>query len=143
MFIAGQAFAEDEIVKDKIYNLKIRAIQGMVSEVDKNPEGSGNQLSDIKSNLDELGFKSYKMFDTKIVQIHFETPTSVIMSNGDTLTFKHFRSDAGRICMWFKWIGSDGMQILDTKLHFDAQESVITGTEDSSNSGVIFAINVE
>jgi hypothetical protein len=42
--------------------------------------------------------------------------------------------------MWLSWKDTDGSDILNTRVHFDSDDSVLTGTDYPDNEGRILAI---
>ena len=94
----------------------------------------GEGLEDIRSKLQKLNFKSFKLIDKGSLVVPLLQKARIALIKGQSLTVRPLYAEPGRIGMWLKWIDSEGMEVLDTRMHFDPGESMITGT-DSEGSG--------
>ena len=64
--------------------------------------------------------------------------------NGHTLAVRPLYVSPNRIGLWLKWLDKGGVEILDTRLHFDPGESMLTGTDGNrGDKGVVLAIDVK
>jgi hypothetical protein len=51
--------------------------------------------------------------------------------------------DGKKVGLWINWKDHDGAGILDTRLHFNSDDSVITGTDQSPGFGTVLAIKAD
>jgi hypothetical protein len=54
--------------------------------------------------------------------------------------FRPIYMDQRKVGLWLNWKDRDGSQILNTRVHFNSQDTVLTGTDCSHNEGMILAI---
>lgn len=101
------------------------------------------KLEDIRSKLEKLQYRSYKLLSTSSAEMKLKNRETVSLGNGQTLTIRPLYIKPERAGLWLKWNDRSGDGILDTRMHFAPGESVITGTENSADSGIILAIDVE
>jgi hypothetical protein len=99
-----------------------------------------NSLSDIKPKLEMLPFSTFHLISQKEEEISVKKKESIQLPNGQTLSFRPMYMDKERVGMWLSWKDTDGSDILNTRIHFDADESVLTGTDYRENEGRILAI---
>jgi hypothetical protein len=99
-----------------------------------------DSLTDIKPKLSLLPFSSFRLIAKKEEEISLKKKESLQLPNGQTLSFRPMYMENERVCMWLSWKDSDGSDILNTRIHFDADESVLTGTDYHDNEGRILAI---
>lgn len=97
-------------------------------------------LSDLKPKLEMLPFSSFKLISTKEEQISLKKRETVNLPNGQTLAFRPMYMEKERMGIWLSWKDTDGSDILNTRIHFDADEPVVTGTDYHDNEGRILAI---
>lgn len=97
-------------------------------------------LTDLKPKLTLLPFSSFRLISRKEQEISLKKKESLQLPNGQTLSFRPMYMEKDRVCMWLSWKDADGSDILNTRIHFDADESVLTGTDYHENEGRILAI---
>jgi hypothetical protein len=51
--------------------------------------------------------------------------------------------DGKKVGLWINWKDHDGAGILDTRLHFNSDDSVITGTDQRPGFGTVLAIKAD
>ena len=97
-------------------------------------------LSDLKSQLALLPFSAFHLISSKEEEISLKKKESFRLPNGQSLTFRPMYMEKERVGMWLSWKDTDGSDILNTRIHFNADESVLTGTDYLENEGRILAI---
>lgn len=138
---ADEAAAPGETIK-----VSVRAIQASEPH-----EASGNQsterairvdegLSDLQAKLVHLPFNSFKLLSRKEETLALKTRDSLQLPNGQSLMFRPIHMDQRKVGLWLNWKDRDGSEILNTRVHFDSQDTVLTGTDCSHNEGMILAI---
>ncbi len=101
------------------------------------------RLSDIGEKLRKLHFKSFRLLSSQTQVVPLMKKGKLALINGDNLILRPLLVSPDRISMWLKWKDANGMEVLDTRMHFDPGESMLTGTDHSDESGVILAIEVK
>lgn len=101
-----------------------------------------NRIRDLADKLRKLNFRTFRLISSQREVVPIGRKQNVGLVDGNQLTLRPLTLDGGRVTMWIKWEDGSGMQILDTRMHFDCGESVITGLEEASDSGLILAIDV-
>lgn len=140
------ARAEDSCEGSKV-KLIVRTIHasGVRAPNARETQGDSNitveaPLADIRPKLEMLPFQSFRLISQKEEEIFVKKKESIQLPNGQTLAFRPMYMDKERIGMWLSWKDTDGSDILNTRIHFDADESVLTGTDYQENEGRILAI---
>ena len=64
------------------------------------------------------------------------------LMNGQLLTLRLLEFDNESLTLWIRWDDGEGMNILDTRIHFAYGESMLAGLEGRDESGMILAIDV-
>jgi hypothetical protein len=144
--------ADDENLDSQVIKLSVRTIQA--SEPGKSPNESAqgetaprkihldSALRDLEPRLAHLPFNSFRLLARKDEMITLKSRESLQLPNGQSLMFRPIYLEAKnkKMGLWLSWKDKDGSEILNTRVHFDAQESVLTGTDCSQNEGLILAI---
>ncbi|MCO6429852.1 MAG: hypothetical protein J5J00_03245 [Deltaproteobacteria bacterium] len=100
-----------------------------------------SRLEDLRAKLAHLNFRTFKMISVDEVSLPLKKKGSVELSERTFLTLRPLYYDAERIGIWLKWTDKSGEQVLlDTRMHFTAGESMLTGTDSSGDCGLILAI---
>lgn len=144
--LTGSATAEDSCEGTKI-KLIVRTIQASEPRQPHTQDSAETpsikleeSLTDLKPKLALLPFSSFRLISTKEEEISLKKRESLQLPNGQTLSFRPMYMEKERVCMWLSWKDTDGSDILNTRIHFDADESVLTGTDYHDNEGRILAI---
>lgn len=128
-------------------NLFVRTIQATdpidsdhaAQQAQSTPKIDGD-LSDISSKLSQLPFSSFRIIASKNETHSLRKRETMQLPNGQSLTFRPMYVDNKRVGLWLNWKESDGSEILNTRVHFDADDAVVTGTDCPENKGLIIAI---
>jgi hypothetical protein len=99
-----------------------------------------DSLADLKPQLALLPFSTFHLISSKEGEISLKKKERFRLTNGQTLTFRPMYMEKERVGMWLSWKDTDGSDILNTRIHFDADYSVLTGTDYHDNEGRILAI---
>ncbi|MEY4668352.1 MAG: hypothetical protein RL518_1051 [Pseudomonadota bacterium] len=99
-----------------------------------------DSIADLKSQLILLPFSTFHLISSKEEEISLKKKESFRLPNGQSLTFRPMYMEKERVGMWLSWKDADGSDILNTRIHFDSNESVLTGTDYQDNEGRILAI---
>ena len=142
-----ELIAECEAEESGSVNVFVRTIQASEPVPADPPEGQDIQspkvpaeLSDLSVKLAQLPFSSFSLLASKNETHFLKKRETMQLPNGQTLTFRPMYMDNKRVGLWLNWRDSDGSEILNTRVHFDADDSVVTGTDCAGNKGLILAI---
>ena len=140
------AYADEgkgEITEIKI---SVRTIQA-TNPLDSGQDGQEIQaahvpeeISDLAPKLSQIPFSSFSLLESKEQIISLGQRETMQLPNGQSLVFRPMYMDNKRVGIWLNWKDKDGDEILNTRVHFDADDSVLTGTECAHQQGVILAI---
>jgi hypothetical protein len=97
-------------------------------------------ISDLEARLSQLPFNHFQLLSTKEETLASKARDSVQLPNGHTLMFRPIYADHKKAGLWIDWRDRDGSEILNTRIHFDTEDSILTGTDCSSDKGLILAI---
>lgn len=99
-----------------------------------------DSIRDLAGKLSQLPFGNFQLLSTKEEIITLKTRDSLQLPNGHSLTFRPMYLDSKKVGLWLNWRDHDGSEILNTRVHFDAADSVLTGTDCAHDKGLILAI---
>lgn len=147
--MSSRAIAEEGCESSKI-KINVRTIHasGPRDITSANKTGSPvvsmeNSLKDLKPKLELLPFSSFNLISQKEEEISVKRKESIQLPNGQALFFRPIYMDKQRVGMWLSWKDTDGTDILNTRVHFDADESIVTGTDYRDNEGRILVIKAQ
>jgi hypothetical protein len=125
---------------------RVRTVQAMENlspeQVSSEERVVDSNLGDLKDKFNKLPFRTFKLVDTQERQVTLKKRELIRLPNGDSLAVRPLHLDGEKISIWLKWQDKSGASILDTRLHFHCGESMITGTDGTSDNGLVLAINV-
>lgn len=98
------------------------------------------QLEDIKGKLLQLPFSHYQLLSAKEEIIALKKKNKFKLPNGQTLIFRPMYLEGEKVGLWLNWRDEVGKEILNTRLHFDSVDSVVTGTNCGRDEGLVLAI---
>jgi hypothetical protein len=142
--------ADEPPASHETIKVSVRAIQASAPH-EGSDEGQPNRsaervihvddgLRDLQEKLIHLPFNTFRLLSQKEETLALKTRDSLQLPNGQSLMFRPIYMDQRKVGLWLKWKDRDGSQILNTRVHFDAQDTVLTGTDCSHNEGMILAI---
>ncbi len=97
-------------------------------------------LRDIREKLLQLPFSHFHLISDHNNIITLKKKNRLTLPNNQVLFFKPIYVDGGKIGLWLNWKDHLGREMLNTRLHFNAFDSIVTGTNDGRNTGIILAI---
>jgi len=97
-------------------------------------------LSDLRVKLSSLPFKSFRLISSKEEDLCLRRKETMHLPNGQSLAFRPMYMDEQRVGLWLSWKDESGSDILNTRIHFNTADSVLTGTDASPDTGLILAI---
>jgi hypothetical protein len=97
-------------------------------------------LKDLRPKLAQLPFSSFKLIASKEEQLSLKRKEIMHLPNGQSLALRPIYMDQKRVGVWLNWKDTGGADILNTRIHFDADDSVLTGTDCAHDAGLILAI---
>lgn len=97
-------------------------------------------LKDLQPKLTQLPFSSFKLLASKEQQVSLRKRETLHLPNGQSLALRPMYVDHKRVGVWLNWKDTGGADILNTRIHFDADDSVLTGTDCPHDAGLILAI---
>ncbi len=142
-----EASSEEGHADSHMITLSVRTIQASTphtaeetqSAADRSIRLEGN-IRDLEPKLLQLPFSTFQLLSAKQETIALKTRDSLQLPNGHSLTFRPMYMDAKKVGLWLHWRDQDGGDILNTRVHFDAADSVLTGTDCAHDKGLILAI---
>lgn len=100
-------------------------------------------FADIEKKLTELPFNSFKLLAAKEQELCLKQRQRLSLPNGQSLVFRPIYMDNERVGIWIKWLDQENREILNTRVHFDPNYAVLTGTDLSPQTALILAIKAE
>ncbi len=139
LLISSFASAADTVV---VTVRAIKAEQGAQSDVNRATIDSA-ALADIRDKLRRLRYDSLTLISGQKREVALNQKDSFEIADGHTVFFRPVYKSDKKVCLWFKWQDRSGMTILDTRLHFDDGETLLTGMSNPDGSGIVMAIDVK
>lgn len=102
-----------------------------------------SRIEDLRVKLQKLHYKTFRLLGVQSQVVPLMQKSSLSLANGHSLLVRPLYILPGRIGLWLKWSDRSGMEVLDTRLHFDPGESMLTGTDADGDKGVVLAIDVK
>ena len=109
------------------------------------PEGAlqiDSRISDISTKLKKLHFRSFKLVSSQREVVPLGKRETITLIDGNHLTIRPLTVENRRVALWINWQDASGMQVLDTRMHFDCGQSMLTGVDGAQDNGLILAIDV-
>lgn len=104
------------------------------------PTEIAESLSDLQPKLTQLPFRSFRLIASKEENLVLTRKGTLDLPNGQSVALRPIYADSHRMGMWLNWLDSDGSEILNTRVHFDSEDTIVTGTDSASNEGLLLAI---
>jgi hypothetical protein len=102
-----------------------------------------SRIEDLRPKLSKLRYRSFKMQAEDRDVIPLRKRRTFHLSCGHTLTVRPLYMEKERIGLWMQWLDKAGMKMLDTRMHMNTGETMVTGTEAEGDCGTILAIDVK
>lgn len=108
-----------------------------------------SRIDDLKEKLSKLPYSSFKLVSDDKQEIGLLEKSSVRLQNGQKLCMRAVDRTADSVTLWIKWTDIDGDVVLDTRMSFAMNETLVAGVEgqaqqDSSkpDQGIVLAVKV-
>lgn len=154
--VVGQAQELDQPAVDRVQLVKIRVrtLEGLDLEKVDSPRRLGRRhvrsspinvqkvIEDLRGKLSTLPYHNYRLLNTYERNIELHSKSELDLGGGQKLYLKPLSKKGEKVCLWLSWKDEQGAEIIDTRMHLSAGQSMITGTEKLPDSGVILALDV-
>ncbi len=101
------------------------------------------RIKDLRKKLRKLTYAKYSLLTHKNEIIPLASKKVLKLGNGHRLALRPLYVNGKRVGMWMRWKDPDGMDIIDTRMHFTCGEHMLTGLEENTDRGLILAIQVD
>jgi len=102
----------------------------------------GHRIRDLKSKLEKFYYQKYRLLGKRKEVVPISSRRTLNLVDGHTLTVRPMYIEEKRVGMWLRWNDNKGVNVLDTRMHFDSGEPMLTGTDLGGGKGLILAISV-
>lgn len=136
-FLAG--FALDNVT------IKVQSIECSGEKSSKNTKIKVDQsISSLETRLKDLPYTNFNLASSQTINIPLNKEQELTLDSGDILHLKLLYLDQERVGLLLNWKDSEGMQLLDTRMHFGCTETMLAGAEGcEGDNGKLLAISVE
>jgi hypothetical protein len=145
--LVGSAVADERFYEASDVTIFVRTIEatdpikGDLSDAAEEPVVRVDAaLEDLQPKLAQLPFSSFKLLASKQEHVSLRKRQTLHLPNGQSLVLRPMYVDHKRVGVWLNWKDTGGTDILNTRIHFDADDSVLTGTDCPHDAGLILAI---
>lgn len=139
--------AEHSHTQPTTVTISVRTIQATepthhhANDTEKSPAlHLASSLQDLEARLSNLPFSNFQLIASKEETLTLKKKNSLQLPNGQSLTFRPVYLEDRKIGLWLDWRDKDGSEILNTRVHFDSNDAVLTGTDCAADAGLILAI---
>jgi hypothetical protein len=153
--IANCVFAEEPVIVQRApLSLIVRALEAhdLLSAAEERQIGGAERrltssvadvtLNDLREKLERFPFRNFNLVTAHKRELGLHEREMLDLGEGQKLFVKFLGHKDRRVCLWMRW-DDNGMEVLDTRMHLNIGESVLTGTERARNSSLILAVDVE
>lgn len=120
--------------------IRVRSV--LATQDDSEKKSFDPSIRDLELQLKHLPFSKFQLVEDQQEQLLMKSKEYIKLSNGDKLSVRPLYMEEGKLCLWLRWVDSDGMQVLDTRLHIEPGKSILAGTESSEKRATVLAIGV-
>jgi hypothetical protein len=100
-------------------------------------------LDDLSGQLATLPYQRFRLLDTAEIALHPKQRETVPLPGNNQITLRPLYMQERKVGLWLKWVDGSGKEVLDTRLHFDSERSMLAGTDNTADSAMILAIDVK
>lgn len=100
------------------------------------------RIKDLKMKFRQFPFMKFQLVSEQLAQVVLKKKENLTLSDGHKIAVRPLYIEKGRIGMWLKWIDNDGMKVIDSRMHFEKGEPLLTAVETDDNESVILALSV-
>ncbi len=134
---------DTEKLSPSLVNVRVRTIAASLLSKDGSEQLLIDQaLGDLRKQLEKLPFRSFKVITSDSQLIPLMRKEVLKLPTGDVLSYRPLYFKENRISLWLNWVDKEGNRVLDTRIHFNPDQSVIVGTERAEENGIVLAIDV-
>lgn len=134
-------------VRQGSVKLKVRLIQA-AERIDAHESSVAiridSRLEDLADKLKKLPFRNFNLLLSEGIRVPLMKKESIALIGDQVLHLRPLYCDQEKIGMWLKWSDRSGGEILDTRMHFHPDQSMLVGTDLVNNpkNGLILALEV-
>lgn len=121
--------------------VEVKAIAASKSE-DKNTK-IDPRISYLAEQLRKMPYQNYTLLVERSAKVPLMKKRIIPLTDNQTLTVRPIYANDKRVGVWLKWQDGKGMKILDTRMHFDCDQPMLTGLETNSERGLILAVSIK
>lgn len=103
-----------------------------------------SKIHKLTKKLKDVPYQNFSLACSKSVVIPIKEKQDLTLDDGDKLSLELLYVDEERVGLWIDWRDPQGMQLLDTRMHFGCHETMLAGADggDDSNSAKVLAISI-
>lgn len=107
------------------------------------PIAVDKRLGDISEKLGQLQYQEFHLIAERALTIPVLKRAPVDLVDGHSLVLRPLYVQGRRAGFWLKWQDGNGATVLETRMHVDCGETVVTGTEASDERGLVIAVQAD
>ncbi len=100
------------------------------------------RISDLQSKLQNLHYRQFRLVSSHQDVVQIMRKQTVQLEQGQSLMVRPLYMRTDKIGLWLRWVDGDGAELLDTRMHFKPDESIVAGIDNVGEHGTILAVNV-
>jgi hypothetical protein len=99
-------------------------------------------LADLSGQLGLLPYRCFKLLLTQQMLVPVKKKEFLRLRNGELLGMRLLYRTKDRVGLWLNWHDRAGAEILNTRLHFNSNAALVTGTDRSDDRATILAVSL-
>lgn len=100
------------------------------------------RVQDLSQKLGHLPYNTFRMLASQTVRVPLKRQYVVQMPDGNKIRLRLHYKDDQRMGIWLRWKDVSGMEVLDTRMHFDVDDCFVTGVEGEEGKGLILTVRM-
>lgn len=100
-------------------------------------------IKDLRTKLEQLPYKKFQMLSSRTISVPPKKKVPLKIDSDSNLNFRLLYANEHRAGIWLNWLDSSGMELLNTRMHFNCTEPMVAGTENTDEEARLVAVSVQ
>jgi len=137
----GDSATAEERYSDVLVSVRAVRAEDPVRDKEEVHPHIQDELSDISKKLEKLPYKRFLLMSKERFSVPLMKKHQIQLA-GHRLTVRPMAVEQKKVALFLYWQDNSGSDVLKSKLYLMPGESMLAGTDHSSDSGIIMAIDV-
>lgn len=132
----------DDVVGVAPSHVRVRTISA-TGDIKKDPLTIDPALQDLAKKFSDLPYAQFSLLSSQKVKVPLKKLQKVTLPEQQTLTLRLIYRNERKLGIWLEWMDTQGMQLLNSKIHLHCTEPVLAGTDNTDGSAQLLAVALE